>query len=88
VALMTMEFCNAESKNPKASRQKFKNVQFWVSDLIKNYQEENLPQNDWIASVGKTALKKNLVNICILLLMVNSLSKMCKGVFEDAFEYR
>ena len=35
------------------SRLKYKNVQFWVSDLMKAY-DENLPNksNEWITSIG------------------------------------
>ena len=37
------------------SRIKYKNVQFWVSDLMKAY-DQNLPNknNEWITSIGKS----------------------------------
>ena len=42
------------SKEPAQSKKiKFKNVQFWVSDLLKTYDEQNETEKDWIASVGK-----------------------------------
>ena len=42
------------SKNWKTdSKIKYKNVQFWVSDLFNTFDEENPKDNDWISSVGK-----------------------------------
>ena len=41
------------SKNSKSDLKiKYKNVQFWVSDLFKAFDEENPKNNDWISSVG------------------------------------
>ncbi len=40
--------------NAKGPTVKYKNVQFWVSDLLKAYDVETEAKNtDWITSVGE-----------------------------------
>ena len=40
--------------NAKSQTVKYKNVQFWVSDLFKAYDMETESKNtDWITSVGE-----------------------------------
>jgi hypothetical protein len=31
----------------------FKNVQFWIFDLLKCFEQENSDSNDWISTVGE-----------------------------------
>ena len=47
--------CQSSSIGTKESK-KFKNVQFWVSDLLKTFDERNDTDRDWIASVGENSL--------------------------------